>query len=68
MIGLDMRVSLPVGVGVARVRERIERVRMAFREIENFIVSTTLFIASSWVLKCMEPLASVITLSELPEK
>ena len=47
MIGLDNRLSsriLPVGVGVARVRERIERAKIACREIENFIVSSTLFI------------------------
>ena len=74
MIGLKMRItsssrSLPVGVGVARVREKIERAKMAFRETENFIVSSTLFIASSWVLKCtsMEPPALVITVSELPK-
>ena len=35
--------SLPVGMGVARVRERIERAKMARREIENFIVVSTLF-------------------------
>ena len=70
MIGLSMRItgsSLPVGVGVARVKERIERARMAFRETENFIVSSTLFIVSSWVLKCMEPPTLVITVSELPK-
>ena len=42
-----MRISsrnLPVGVGFARVRERIERAKMAFRETENFIVGSTLFI------------------------
>lgn len=43
MIELDIRMSnrsLPMGpeVGVARVREIIERARMALREIENFIV------------------------------
>jgi hypothetical protein len=33
-----------VGIGVARVRERIERAKMACRETENFIVGSTLFI------------------------
>ena len=70
MIGPNMRItgsSLPVGVGVARVKERIERARMAFRETENFIVSSTLFIVSSWVLECTEPPTSVIAVSELPK-
>ena len=56
IIGLEMRISsqsLPVGMGVARVRERIERAKTAFGETENFIVSSTLIIVSSWVLKCM---------------
>ena len=47
MIGLDNRFSsrsLPVGVGVARVKEIIERAKMAWRETENFIVGSTLFI------------------------
>lgn len=34
--------SLPVGMGVARVRERIERAKMACKETENFIVGSTL--------------------------
>ena len=33
--------SLPVGVGVAKVREIIERAKMACRETENFIVGST---------------------------
>ena len=47
MIGLDKRIrtrSLPMGRGFARVREIIERVKIACREIENFIVGSTLFI------------------------
>ena len=47
MIELDMRISglsLPVGRGFARVRERIERAKMVCRETENFIVGSTLFI------------------------
>ena len=47
MIGLDKKISnrsLPVGMGVARVRERIERAKMACKETKNFIVGSTLFI------------------------
>ena len=35
--------SIPVGVGDARVMERTERAKMAFREIENFIVGSTVY-------------------------
>ena len=44
MIRLDERISsrsLPVGMGVARVKEIIERAKMACRETENFIVAST---------------------------
>ena len=44
MIGLNERISsrsLPVGMGVARAREIIERAKTAFRETENFIVAST---------------------------
>ena len=47
IIGPGKRISsrsLPVRTGVARVMERIERAKMACREIENFIVGSTLFI------------------------
>ena len=33
--------SLPVGVGDAKVKEIIERAKMACRETENFIVAST---------------------------
>ena len=44
MIELDKRISnrsSPVGMGFARVREIIERAKMACRETENFIVAST---------------------------
>ena len=47
MIGLDKRIftrSLLVGMGVAKVRERIERAKMACRETESFMVGSTLYI------------------------
>jgi hypothetical protein len=38
------RRSLPVGMGVARARERIERAKIACRETEDFIVGSTFIV------------------------
>ena len=49
MIGPDKRIgagsrSLPLGMEVARVKEKIERAKMVCRETENFMLGSTLLI------------------------